>query len=171
MLIFQYGSNCSNAQLNGVDRLRGDAAFVATARVDDFELAFDVWSLNRGCAAADIVPKSGSSVWGALYEIPDHLITRVSANAAGRKSLDQIEGEGKNYQRRTIEVHEAGITLREAITYTVIAPKVGLQTSVAYVEIIIAGLRERGVESQYIDAVKLIASANNPEIAGQIQPL
>jgi hypothetical protein len=50
-LVFQYGSNCSEGQINGKDRLRGDAKFVGIAEtVDDFELAFDVWSKGRGCA-------------------------------------------------------------------------------------------------------------------------
>jgi len=36
-LVFQYGSNCLESQINGKDRLCGDAKFVGTAEtVDDF---------------------------------------------------------------------------------------------------------------------------------------
>jgi len=64
-LVFQYGSNCSDAEINSDRRLRGDAEFVGIAEtVDDFELAFDVQSKGRGCAAADIVRMAGRKVWG-----------------------------------------------------------------------------------------------------------
>src|SRR5690348_12595760 len=98
MLVFQYGSNCLEAEINGLKRLCGDAKFVDTARADNFELAFDVMSRNRSCAAADIVPKPGGIVWGVLYEIPDELIYRHTAKLRGRKALDAIEGEGINYE-------------------------------------------------------------------------
>ena len=171
MLIFQYGSNCSNAQINGADRLCGDAIFVGIARADGFELAFDVWSKNRGCAAADIVRKTGSCVWGVLYEVPDYLVTRDGAKSVGRKSLDQIEGEGKNYQRQDLEVFQGGVTPMQAVTYTVKEPKAGLQTSLTYVQMIVSGLRERGVDGGYIEAVKRIASKNCPEVAEVILEL
>lgn len=104
-LVFQYGSNCLESEINGERRLRGDATFVDIAETfENFELAFDVRSKNRGCAASDIVRKPGSKVWGVLYEIPDYLMNRESAKASGRKSFDEIEGEGANYRRETIKV-------------------------------------------------------------------
>lgn len=102
-LVFQYGSNCLDREVNSNNRLRGDALFVDVAEtVEDFELAFDVCSKTRGCAASDIVRKPGGKVWGVLYEIPDYLIGRETANARGRRSFDEIEGEGTNYKRETM---------------------------------------------------------------------
>ena len=76
--------------------------FIGSAEtVEEFQLAFDVWSKKRQCAAADIVPSPGNRVWGALYEVPDFLIERDTSEAQGRKSLDAIEGEGFNYRRRS----------------------------------------------------------------------
>ena len=76
-LVFQYGSNCLDSEINSKDRLRGEAKFVDIAEtVEDFELAFDVQSTKRGCAASDIVRKNGGKVWGVLYEVPDYLIDR-----------------------------------------------------------------------------------------------
>ena len=98
-LVFQYGSNCSESQINSSKRLCGDAMFIGKAAVEDFQLAFDVLSEHRRCAAADIVSKPGSKVWGALYTVPDYLIGRETAKAKGRKSMDAIEGEGRNYRR------------------------------------------------------------------------
>jgi hypothetical protein len=145
-LVFQYGSNCSEIQINSKDRLHGDAKFFAIAQtVDDFQLAFDVWSKNRKCAASDIVPTPGSKVWGVLYEVPDFLIERTTASARKRKSLDAIEGEGTNYARQSIAVKSADGQILTAITYRVIDPKPDLKSSLEYVGYIIDGLREHGV--------------------------
>ena len=43
VLVFQYGSNCLESEINSKERLCGDAKFTAIAQtVEDFELAFDV---------------------------------------------------------------------------------------------------------------------------------
>lgn len=134
--------------------------------VDDYELAFDVFSNGRHCAAADIVEKADSKVWGALYEIPLYLIGRDTAKARNRsKSLDAIEGEGTNYQRREISVRKPNGVIVTALTYTVITPRNDITTNLDYVRCIILGLRERGISEAYIDKVKAIASANNPDLA------
>ena len=166
-LVFQYGSNCLDSEINSKKRLRGDAKFVDIAEtVEDFELAFDVQSAERGCAASDIVRKPGGKVWGVLYEVPDYLIARETAKARGRKSFDQIEGEGTNYKRETIKVCRPDGEIVPALTYTVKSPKPGLKTNIDYVRHIVSGLREHGVQDEYIAKVKAIAAANNPDIAG-----
>ena len=174
MLVFQYGSNCLESQVNSKDRLCGDAKFIDIAEtVVEFELAFDVWSCNRACAASDIVRKPGGRVWGVLYKVPDYLIGKKTANARGRKSFDQIEGS--NYKREEIDVRRSNDSdLVRALTYIVKCPKPGLKTSIDYVRYIICGLRERGVDNvapQYIAKVKKIATANNPNIAAEVAKL
>jgi hypothetical protein len=171
-LVFQYGSNCAESQINSEDRLCGDARFIGLVQtVEDFELAFDVWSKNRNCAASDIVPHPGSKVWGALYEIPDYLIERPSARARGRKSLDEIEGEGTNYCRQTIAVCGADQKILNVLTYRVKSPKAGLKTSLEYAGHIVNGLRERGAGEEYIAHVKRLAIANNPELAASLDAM
>lgn len=171
-LVFQYGSNCLDAEINGKDRLRGDARFVSIAEtVEDYELAFDVFSNGRHCAAADIVRKPGGKVWGALYEIPAYLIGRESAKARGRRSLDEIEGQGKNYKHQDIAVRKPDGDVVTALTYTVINPCAALKTSFVYVQYIISGLRERGIPQAYIDKVKAIAAANDPTLAASLERL
>ncbi len=171
-IVFQYGSNCSDSQMNSPERLCGDARFVDIAEtVDDFELAFDVLSTRRGCAASNLVRRPGAKAWGVLYEIPDYLISRETAKLRGRKSFDAIEGEGANYKRETIQVRRPGGQPLPALTYTVIDPQPNLTTDLAYVEHIVTGLRERGVPASYIENVKAIAAANNPEIAHQVADL
>ena len=107
-LVFQYGSNCSERQLNSPNRLCGDARFVTIAEtVGKYQLAFDVWSTGRGCAASDIVASPKGKVWGVVYDVPDFLISRDTARERKRKSLDAIEGEGTNYARHPITVKTA----------------------------------------------------------------
>jgi gamma-glutamylcyclotransferase len=171
-LVFQYGSNCLQSQINAEDRLCADAKFIDIAEtVDDFQLAFDVWSKHRKCAASDIIVSPGSKVWGVLYEVPDFLIERKTAAAQNRKSLDAIEGEGANYKRETIAVRRDNQQAVDALTYRVIDPKPGLKTSVEYIGYIVRGLREHGVPEPYISEVKRIGKANNPLIAKQVEQL
>ena len=171
-LVFQYGSNCSESQFNSQDRLCGDAKFVTIAEtVDDYQLAFDVWSTGRGCAASDIVASPGNKVWGVVYDVPDFLMARDTAAQRKRKSLDAIEGEGTNYARHPITVKSANGELLAATTYRVIHPRAGLRTNVEYVGYIVRGLREHGVAAEYIAKVKAIAIVNNPTIAAAVNAL
>jgi Gamma-glutamyl cyclotransferase, AIG2-like len=171
-LVFQYGSNCLDSEINSKNRLCGDAQFVDIAEtVEDFELAFDVQSAGRGCAASDIVRKPGGKVWGVLYEVPDYLIGRKAAKARRRRSFDEIEGEGTNYKRETIRVCRTGGVIVPALTYTVKCPKPGLKTNIDYVGHIVCGLREHRVSDEYIAKVKAIAAANNPDIAAEVEKL
>lgn len=171
-LVFQYGSNCSESEMNSTTRLCGDAKFVDIVEtVEDYELAFDVQSSGRGCAASDIVRKPGGKVWGVLYEVPDYLIGRQTAKAHKRKSFDQIEGEGTNYQREMIQVRRQNGDIVTALTYTVSNPKPGLRTNADYVRHIVHGLRSHKVPEEYTMKVKAIAVANNPGIAREVQDL
>jgi gamma-glutamylcyclotransferase len=171
-LVFQYGSNCSESQFNSQERLCGDAKFVTIAEtVDDRQLAFDVWSRGRACAASDIVPSPGNKVWGVVYDVPDFLMARDTAAKRKRKSLDAIEGEGTNYARQAVTVKSANGELLSATTYRVIHPRAGLRTNVEYVGYIVRGLREHGVAAEYIANVKAIAIANNPTIAAAVNAL
>lgn len=171
-LVFQYGSNCLASQINCEDRLCGDAGFIAIAEtVEEFQLAFDVWSNGRRCAASDIVPSPGKRVWGALYEVPDFLIKRQTAAAQQRKSLDAIEGEGTNYRQEMISVRRENGQIVTALTYRVRNPTQGLKTSLEYVGYIVRGLRERAVREDYIDHVKQLAEENNPTLAAQVREL
>jgi len=171
-LVFQYGSNCAESQINGKDRLCGDAKFVAIAEtVDGYRVAFDVWSTARGCAASDIIASPGNKVWGVLYDVPDFLIGRQTAAKHNRKSLDAIEGEGTNYARYSIPVKSTTGQTFTAITYRVIHPKSDLKTGLEYVGYIVSGLREHGVAEEYVAHVKATAIANNPTIAVQLEAL
>jgi gamma-glutamylcyclotransferase len=168
-LVFQYGSNCSVTRLNGKDRLNGAARVVGVAEtVEDYALAFDVWSARNNCAASNIVPTPGHKVWGVLYDVPDERMSSKTC-PSGTRSFDAIEGPA--YRRQTIQVRRPDGSVVEAVTYVVRQPLKGLRSSLEYVRHIVRGLREQGVAEGYIREVKEIAAMNNPEIAEGIKGL
>jgi cation transport regulator ChaC len=164
-LVFQYGSNCSSERLNSDTRLRGDAKSIGLVEtVDNYQLRFDVWSNLNDCAASDLVRGGDTPAKGVLYEVPEYLISRETANPRERKSLDAIEGT--SYERQTIQVKKQNGEVVDAITYLVREPVQTLTTSAAYVGYIVRGLREHNADEAYIAKVKRIAIDNNPAIAG-----
>lgn len=169
-LIFQYGSNTSTTRLNSETRLRGDAKSLGLVRTEErFELAFTVWSKSNACAAADIVADHGRQIWGVLYEIPDWLISRETSDQ--RRSLDAIEGEGKNYLRREILLLRVSGERISALTYVAKTRQDGLRTSIAYAEHIIAGLKEHNAPNEYIQYVLERIAANNSSLISELNSL
>jgi hypothetical protein len=165
-LVFQFGSNVRYDRLNSPQRLNGDARLVDVVRTREaFELDFTVWSEGNGCAAADMVPGRGRSLWGVLYEVPDFLV--ATETAGGRRSFDEIECE---YVRSSITVVSGdghGVET-EALTYMVPEKRFDLRTGLDYVTHILTGLREREVPGEYIDYVRDRILTNNPALDGEL---
>lgn len=158
--VFQYGSNCTTARLKGRNRLNGHAEDRGRAEtLEDFDIAFDVYSQRNGCAASDLVPTRNRKAWGVLYEVPDDFIRDERAD--GQKTLQQIEGP--LYEEKTIRVRNQGGTEIEAVTFLVKEKKRrgDIATSAAYVSWIIYGLREHGVPEDYITHVLDVAIETN----------
>jgi hypothetical protein len=163
VLIFQFGSNTSSERLNSADRLAGDANDLGLCRtVHDFDLDFDVWSNSNQCAAADLRPSRGRSIFGVLYDIPDYLVSASTAGA--RKSLDKIEGP--RYERRKILIQRPDGTPipGPVFTYLVKEPAPNLKTSRDYVSHILHGLRDHNAPDEYLEYVKRRISQNNPSL-------
>ena len=150
--VFQYGSNCNTQRLNSSCRLGGVARSLGKAQtVDNFEIAFDVWSCKNDCAAADLIQRGDERAWGVLYEIPEDFISG-RRRAGNGKTLAQIEG--CKYERRCIRVIAQGQT-HSAITFLVRESErvTDKPTSSAYVWHIVKGLRDYGVPEEYVDGV------------------
>lgn len=172
MLYFAYGSNMDSQRLNGDERLKGDARPLGLmCTQEQFELEFTVRSVTNECAAATLASGSGRTIWGVLYEVPDWLILRETSS--NRKSLDEIEGEGKNYTRVGIKLdYPNGSPIAEqAITYLAKQPTTGQQTSHDYVHHIICGLREHKAPEEYVGYVKERITTNNPALHDEIMHL
>ena len=174
VLVFQYGSNCLESEINSSKRLKGKAVFIDIAKtIENYKLDFDVYSENRGGAAADIVRTyEDKKVWGVLYGVDDNLISRETV-PIGYKSFDEIEGEGKNYRRHCLPVSRNKNSLvLMALTYVTLKPSKRVKkTSFKYVKLIIKGLREHNVPEEYINEVKEIVSNHSPRLAKKIANL
>jgi cation transport regulator ChaC len=159
-LVFQYGSNCTTARLNGPKRLNGHAEDLDHAQtVEDFEIAFDVYSQTNGCAASDLVRVPGRKAWGVLYEIPADFID--GRRADGQKTLEQIEG--KRYAKEALRVVDRDGKEQEAVTFLVreAERRTSIATSAAYVSWIVYGLRNHSVPEEYIAHVVDVAIETN----------
>ncbi|MES2579400.1 MAG: gamma-glutamylcyclotransferase family protein [Pseudomonadota bacterium] len=169
--VFQYGSNMCITRLNKADRLAGDAKFFCIAKtVDLFEFAFTVWSETNDCAAADIITSNvGQHIYGVLYEVPDFLISRASAKANNRKSMDAIEGEGTNYIRKIIELEKLDGSRINALTYVVKERRRDIKTSMHYVQHILDGLKENNIPEEYRRYVVAQIIANNRDLAQMLE--
>jgi hypothetical protein len=160
-LVFQYGSNCTTARLNGPKRLNGHAEDLGRAQtVEDFDIAFDVYSQKNSCAASDLVATPGRKAWGVLFDVPEDFIRGRRADS--QKTLEQIEG--KSYEAMTIRViDQEGGDEREAVTSVVRGSerRIGLATSAAYVSWIVYGLRDHRVPEDWIAHVLDVAVETN----------
>ena len=159
-LVFQYGSNASQARLLGPERLNGHGAVIGrAATVEDYDIAFDVWSTTNRCSAADLVRSLGRKAWGVLYEIADDFISGERSD--GQRTLAQIEGP--NYEERRITVRQADGDPVPAITFLVRSEKraIGLFTRARYLCWVVSGLREQGVPEPYVQHVIEIALETN----------
>lgn len=160
----------SKERINAKDRLNDRARLVGIASTkDNYELEFTVWSENNNCAAANIrLCDSGRKIWGVLYEIPWYLVKRDRAKLC--RTLDNIEGEGKNYLRKDICVKDqnGNIINKKVQTYLGKGRKKGIRTSLVYVAYIIKGLRDHNIPNEYIEYVKMRAIENNPDLKNDI---
>jgi len=164
--VFQYGSNCDEVRLNAPKRLVGDALYLGRAQtLDEYEIAFDVWSQTNACAASNLVPVVGTGrrSWGVLYEIPADLIRGKRAD--GRRTLAQIEGS--RYEERPIRVRDTNGVEIEVTTFLVKPDeqRSGLWTSFDYVQHIVNGLRAHEVPEEYVQRVIDIAIRTNTRTA------
>jgi hypothetical protein len=147
-------------RLKGPQRLNGHAEDLGLAQtVDDFAIAFDVYSQKNSCAASDLVHTQGRKAWGVLYDIPDDFIRGKRPD--GQKTLAQIEGP--EYEERRIRVRNKQGDELEALTFLVKEEKrrTGIATSAAYVSWIIYGLREHAAPEDYISHVLAVAIETN----------
>ena len=76
MMYFAYGSNLDYPQMMArCPRAR----LIGPARLDGYRICFPRRSFVRATAVASIEPSSGSSVWGALYEIEEGDVDRLDS--------------------------------------------------------------------------------------------
>ncbi len=153
MLYFAYGSNM---QFDQMRERCPSVRFVCATRLADYRLAFTRFSKNRQCGAADIVPRIGAEVWGAVFQIDETDIGGLDKSEGYRPGRPRIENA---YERSEIHVDRDGDVQKPFAvwTYKVVTqldpnPK----PSQTYKQLILDGARMWRLPSAYIQQLEAI---------------
>lgn len=145
MKYFAYGSNMTGAVM---DDACPEHRFLGPARLPAYRLAFMRRSVRTGTGVADILPDPEGSVWGALYELERDRLD----------GLDRKETLGAAYEHLDVVVLTADGISHSAMAYTVIAKEpVEVRPSLAYVQGLILGARERSLPETYLARLQTLA--------------
>jgi gamma-glutamylcyclotransferase len=141
---FAYGSNMAGPVMDGACP---EHRFLGPARLPGYRFAFMRRSVRTGTGVADILPDPESSVWGALYEL--------ERDRMGR--LDRKETLGAAYEHLDVVVLTADGASHNAMAYSVIAKEpVEVCPSLAYVQGLILGARERSLPEDYVACLRAL---------------
>ncbi|MDR7415266.1 MAG: gamma-glutamylcyclotransferase family protein [Armatimonadota bacterium] len=140
---FAYGSNLDSDRLHkriGRDRVDSKVGYLR-----DYRFAFNKKG-NDGSGKANIVPRGGSQVWGAVYRL----------TSAELSYLDRCEGVPGHYERRQVEVMTREGEIIHAQTYIANREKVsaGLRPTREYLDHILKGAKEHGLPAEYVEEIR-----------------
>jgi gamma-glutamylcyclotransferase (GGCT)/AIG2-like uncharacterized protein YtfP len=143
MYHFGYGSNLSIKCVH--EELIPGAKFVMKGFLPNFEVSWPFWSEEEQGGYSGIMEAPGELVHGALYEVTEQeLIT-----------TDNMENVYKDlYQRMTYLVLGEDGKWYEAELYRVIDPKGPFPPARGYVDIMLEGARDLGLDPEYIKKIE-----------------
>ena len=144
MLHFGYGSNLSMRFLR---QYCPSADFVMRAYLPNYEVQFRFWSKRRQGGISTIIEKPGALVHGVIYEVPEvELLV-----------LDELESVPQGlYRREKFLVLCEGGGWQEADLYRVAEPQGPFIPSRSYVELMLSGAREHGLDPSYVKKIEEI---------------
>lgn len=140
---FAYGSNLDPGTFLGRRRLQPLATRIGV--LHDFELRFDlpVGPGERG--VANVAPRPGDHVWGAIYQLTHE----------GAERLDRSEGVDKGvYRRLEVVVRTPEADEIAAFTYRSEISRPERRPSRRYLGLLLAGAREHGLPAEYIERLR-----------------
>ncbi len=137
MLYFAYASNMNHAQMK--ERCPG-GSFLKPAVLEGYRFVYDGYSVTRQGSTANIVKSETESVRGALFEITEK----------DKLALDSHEGYPKEYDRKVIEVRDAGGVAHAAMTYFRPGRALG-KPHPDYERVVLDGARDSKLPEDYID--------------------
>ena len=141
LLYFAYGSNMAAAEM---EAWSADHRFLGAARLEGYSLGLRRRSIRWCAGVLDLVPDSGSEVWGALYELPREALAR----------LDEKEGAGFAYRRVDVEALLDG-EQRGAVAYEVIDKEPeDVPCAPRYAELVLSAARDRGLPGPWLDELE-----------------
>ncbi|HEX9915527.1 MAG TPA: gamma-glutamylcyclotransferase family protein [Candidatus Bathyarchaeia archaeon] len=144
MFHFGYGSNLNQGFLR---QYCPSARFVMKAYLPNYEVQFRFWSKRRQGGISTIIEKPGGLVHGVIYEVPEEEL----------KVLDVLESVPQGLYRR-----EAFLVLgedggwHEADLYRVARPQGPFTPSRGYVELMLSGAQEHGLDPGYIKKIEAL---------------
>ena len=144
MFHFGYGSNLNQGFLR---QYCPSAEFVMKAYLPNYEVQFRFWSKRRLGGISTIIEKPGGLVHGVIYNVPEEELL----------DLDVLESVPQGLYRR-----EAFLVLgedggwHEADLYRVARPQGPFTPSRGYVELMLSGAREHGLDPGYIKKIEVL---------------
>ena len=149
MLYFGYGSNMSKAR---IEHRLGPCERLGTACLTGHALRFHKESAkdHSGKCNAFRTGDPNDRVWGALYRLSDGQL----------RALDEMEGPG--YRRVRLTVAFGRQTVQATLYIAKPDVKPGLRPLSSYKGWVLAGARELGLPSDYIDAIESVPSTPDP---------
>jgi len=141
---FAYGSNMNQEQMT--ERCPS-ATLVGVAELQDYRLAFSIFSPKRLCGCADIIPSSGESVYGLLYQLPE----------VDMAALDTFEGAPVHYRRTTVQVRSRN-EMVEAQSYEVVSKQSDVHPSAHYLGLIQNAAARNAFPKKYKDFLRSIGT-------------
>ena len=144
MYYFAYGSNLSS---NFIRDYTPGAAFVMKADLPNYKVEFRHYSENMHGGISSIIETPGTLVKGVIYDVPESEL----------EALDVLESvpEGVYRRDRYIVLGEDDQWHR-ADLYRVSTPTGPYTPSTSYVDFMIEGAREHGLDADYIEQLVTI---------------
>lgn len=153
LIYFAYGSNMFTGWLR---RRVASAQPVGLAALRGYELRFHKRSWKDGSGKCNVMRVDGDTA---------RLFGVVFTMAAGDKAaLDAAEGLGRGYEERMVDVERDGRRV-EAFTYVAEASAIDstLLPFTWYKELVVAGAREHGLPSAYVEQLEAVTAVADPD--------
>ena len=142
MYHFGYGSNL---QLHFLKTLLPSAKFAMKGYLLNHEVQFNFWSKKKKAGISNAMPSPGKMVHGVLYEVPRKEM----------EILDEMDGVYKgDYLRRTFLILGEDGKVHPADLYQVFDPQGPFPPSKIYLEGMLTGAREVGLDPEYIKTIE-----------------
>lgn len=140
ILYFAYGSNLNHEQMK---QRCPESKFISRVVLKNYKLVYDGYGPHRHGAVANIVPHTGETVWGGLFELSQNDLNR----------LDKFEGYPDVYSRKEASVENDKNDIIEKVFIYYKKPEAIGNPSQGYQYIIVKGAEECGLPKDYIDKI------------------
>ena len=142
MYHFAYGSNLSSRFLRGHCP---SAKFIMRATLPNFRVEFRFYSKSRKGGISSVIPYPGKLTRGVIYDVSEEDMQR----------LDELESvpQGLYIRERVLVLGDNG-EYYKADLYRVVNPEGPFIPAVSYVELMVEGAEEHGLDPGYVENLR-----------------